>query len=329
MKRRAFLAALPAVALSRGAVAETASLRLALVSPAVALNRMNMAAGGLYAGLIGELRRLGYAEDQGLTIDRYSAEGHPERLEAIVQKVLASKPDCIFAQSSETALLFKAATPTIPIVTYANNPVDHGLIATLARPGGNVTGFAASPGVEFVGKRLQYLHEAAPKARRIGFLSPRSEWEQALQPALGQIQQAGLEILGAAEGNLSRETDYRRFFAAMAGHGMEGLVVSDTADNARNVDVIQALVRKAQLPAIYPWRFALRYGGLMSYGVDTLAVGAGLGGYIARILKGAKPTDLPYQQPEKFELVLNLVAARQMKLRFPQSLLARADETLE
>lgn len=304
-------------------------MRLALVSPAVPIDRMNMAAGGLYAGLIGELRRLGYAEDQGLTIDRYSAEGHAERLPAIVQRVTASKPDCIFAQSSETALLFKAASATIPIVTYANNPVDHGLIATLARPGGNITGFAASPGVEFVGKRLQYLHEAAPKAKRIGFLSPKSEWEQVLQPALGQIQQSGLELLGGAEGDLGREPDYRRFFTAMAKLGMEALVVSDTPDNARNVESIQAHVRKAQLPAIYPWRFALRYGGLMSYGVDTLASGAGLGGYVARILKGANPADLPYQQPTQFELVLNLAAARQLKLRFPQSLLARADETLE
>ena len=329
MKRRDLLAALPALAVVRHASAETARVRVAFVSPATSVNRMNMAAGGLYAGVLGELRRLGYAEGEALTVERYSADGRVERLSGIVQTVVASKPDCIFAQSSETALLFKAATTTIPIVTYANNPVDRGLIASMARPGGNITGFAASPGVEFVGKRLQYLHEAAPKATRIGFLSPKGEWDELITPALAQIQQGGLELLGGADSGLTREIDYRRFFATMAQRKMEALVVSDTTDNARNVELIQSHIHRAQLPAIYPWRLAQRYGGLMSYGVDTLASGAGLGDYIVRILKGANPADLPYQQPTKFELVLNLVAARQMKLRFPQSLLARADETLE
>ena len=270
MKRRALLGAVPAFAAMRGAAAETKVARLAIVSPATPVNRMNMAAGGLYAGLLGELRRLGYAEGEALTVERHSAEGHFERLAPIVRAVVESKPDVVFAQSSETALLLKAATTTIPIVTYANNPVDHGLIASFARPGGNITGLASSPGAELVGKRLQFLHEAAPKAVRIGFLSPRGEWEQSLAPALGQIQQAGLELLGAADGALAREAEYDRFFTNMAQRRMEALVVSDTADNARNVALIQARLLKARLPAIYPWRLAMRPGALMSYGVDTL-----------------------------------------------------------
>ena len=329
MRRRALLVTLPALTLVRGVSAQTKRARLAIVSPAISTGQMNQAAGGLFAGVLGELRRLGYAEGETLVVERYSADGHSERLPAIVRDVLASQPDCILAQASETAILLKAATTTIPIVTYANNPVDHGLIATFARPGGNVTGFAASPGAQIVGKRLQFLHEAAPKATRIGFLSSKDEWEQSLAPAVGQIQQGALELLGAASGALGSEADYRRFFVAMAEQGMEALVVADTPENVREVGFIQAQVQKARLPAIYPWRLALRRGGLMSYGVDTLASGAGLGDYIARILKGANPADLPYQQPTQFELVLNLVAARQLRLKFPQSLLARADETLE
>ena len=242
---------------------------------------------------------------------------------------MASKPDCILAQGYETAVLFKPATAIIPIVAYANNPVEHGLIASFARPGGNITGFAASPGAELVGKRLQFLREAAPRATRIGFLSTRDVWEQTLTPALGQIQQGGLDLLGGADDELTRETDYRRFFASMAARRMEALVVGDTPENVRQVELIQAELQKARLPAIYPWRLALQRGGLMSYGVDTLASGTGVGGYIGRILTGTRPADLPYQQPTQFELVLNLVAARQMRLKFPQSLLARADELLE
>ena len=274
MRRRALLVTLPALTLVRGVSAQTKRARLAIVSPAISTGQMNQAAGGLFAGVLGELRRLGYAEGETLLVERYSVDGHSERLPAIVRDVVASQPDCILAQSSETAIPFKAATTTIPIVAYANNPVDHGLIATFARPGGNVTGFAASPGAQIVGKRLQFLHEAAPKATRIGFLSSKDEWERSLAPAVDQIQQ------GAPAGD-------------------------------------------------HPWRLAVRRGGLMSYGVDTLASGAGLGDYIARILKGANPADLPYQQPTQFELVLNLVAARQLRLKFPQSLLARADEALE
>jgi putative tryptophan/tyrosine transport system substrate-binding protein len=329
MKRRALLGAVPALVAIRGAAAETKVARLAIVSPATAVTRMNMAAGGLYAGLLGELRRLGYAEGEALTVERHSADGHFDWMAPIVRAVVESKQDVVFAQSSETALLFKAATTTIPVVTYANNPVDRGLIESLARPGGNITGFSSSPGAEFTGKRLQFLHEAAPKASRIGFLASKGEWEQLLLPVLPQIQQGGLELLGSAEGALARESDYRRFFSDMARRKMDALVVTDTTDNARNVELIQSLVRKAQVPTIYPWRLGLRYGVLMSYGVDTLAAGAVLGDYVVRILKGANPADPPYQQPSKFELVLNLPGARQMHLKFPQSLLARADETLE
>ncbi len=315
--------------LMRGAAAETKPARLAVVSPAISLSRMNQAAGGLFAGVLGELRRQGYVEGESLTVERYSAGGRTERLPTIVQGVVASKPDCILAQGYETAVLFKPATATIPIVAYANNPVEHGLIASFARPGGNITGFAASPGAELVGKRLQFLREAAPKATRIGFLSTRDVWEHTLTPALGEIEQGGLDLLGGADDELTREADYRRFFAVMGERRMEALVVGDTPENVRQVDLIQAELHKAHLPAIYPWRLALARGGLMSYGVDLLASGAAVGDYIARILKGTSPADLPYQQPTKFELVLNLLAARQMRLKFPQSLLARADEALE
>jgi putative ABC transport system substrate-binding protein len=233
---------------------------------------MTVTGGPYYRALFDELRRLGYVEGQNLRIERYSGGGRAEKYASLARDVVRSRPDLIFTQTTRLVSHFKAATASIPIVAYLSDPVAHGLVASLARPGGNITGIMSDAGLEIYGKSLELLKEAAHALSRIGFLNPHSLWDQ----PIGQATREAAERLGVvlipAPLNGFQEADYRQAIAALKEQGADALLVGPVAENYSNRQLIVALAAQTRLPALYPDRIFVEAGGLMSYGFDLPAL---------------------------------------------------------
>jgi putative ABC transport system substrate-binding protein len=208
--------------------------RVAIVYAAAPIEEISEAKDPFLRSLFTELRRLGYTEGQDLAIERRSGGGRREGYPDVAREVVRSGPDLIFAQSGRLAQAFRGATTTIPIVTITSGPVELGLATSLARPGGNVTGFSLDVGLNILGKRLELLKEAVPRASRVAYLTPRAAWEI----RWGQIMRdagahANVTVLGALLDNPIGEAEYRRAFAAMVTDRPDALVVSDHAEGIR------------------------------------------------------------------------------------------------
>jgi putative ABC transport system substrate-binding protein len=337
MKRREFLALVAgAVARPRAALTQqtTKVYRIAIVHPSRPVSQMTETGGVPYwRALFQELRLLGYVEGQNLVVERYSGEGREQNYARLAQDVVQLKPDLIYTFSSPMVGHFKAATTTIPIVGLFADPVRFGLVAGLAKPGGNITGIDFNVGFDILTKRLELLREAIPSLTNVGVLDSRG-----LREGPGGIarreaaQHLGISLVGPPLEGTIQETEYRRVFAAMKKEGAEAILVSDQPENSTNMRLISELSEKSRLPASCPFREYLEGGALgclMSYGVSVVHEFRQVASYIDRILKGAFPGDLPVQQSTKFELVINLKTAKALGLTIPQSLLLRADEVIE
>ncbi len=246
----------------------------------------------------------------------------------LVAELVRSRVDVIMVGNGPQALAAKQATTTIPIVfATALDPVAQGLVASLARPGGNITGLTLSAGTEIVGKSLQLLHEAVPKASRVAVLwNPATAGHRlSLKEAENAARSLGLhlQILEA------RGPDaFESAFAAMTRERTGALFVLADPMFVFNRAQLVELAAKHRLPAIYGLREQAEAGGLMAYGPLLADLYRRAGTYVAKILKGAKPADLPIEQPTKFELVINLKTAKALGLTIPPSLLGRADEVI-
>jgi putative ABC transport system substrate-binding protein len=317
-----------AAPLAAGAQQRGKVYRIALVHPALAVADMTEAKDPYYKVLFSELRRLGYVEGQNLVIERRSAEGRPARFPEVAREVVQLQPDLIFLISGRMARAFKAATTTIPIVGMTGDPIQDKLVTTLARPGGNLTGFSADVDESVFGKHPELLREVVPRAVRVAALCPRSggNYMQLMRPAAARV---GMTLIGAFLDDPIQESEYRRAFAAMARERVDALLVADAAENDAHRRLIVELAAQARLPAIYPFRSFAEVGGLITYSADNLDQFRRAAGYIDRILKGANPGELPYQQPTKFELIINLKTARALGLTIPPAVLARADELIQ
>jgi putative ABC transport system substrate-binding protein len=275
------------------------------------------------------LSEAGYVEGQNVAIEYRWAEGHYGRLPALLADLVARKVDVIIMGGGSTgALAAKSATSEIPIVfTQGGDPVELGLVTSLARPGGNLTGVSIQVG-ELMPKRLELLSELVPQAGMIAVLvNPNNASAERM---IRDVQEAGrakgvqLHILKAAT-----EAEIDSAFDALVQLGAGALVVgADAFFNSRRDQIVALSVRHA-VPAIYEWREFAAAGGLISYGPSFPAVNRQVGVYAGKILKGAKPADLPVEQPTKFELVVNLKTAEALGLIVPQTILARADEVIE
>jgi putative tryptophan/tyrosine transport system substrate-binding protein len=272
------------------------------------------------------LEALGYVEGRNILFEHRYAEGRPERLPDLASDLVRSKPDVIIAAGGDVAPFAKRATSTIPIVVITSaDPVQGGLVAGLARPGGNVTGltFVSS---ELAGKRLQFLKEAAPGVTRVAVLwnpdHPDGEFP-ATQTAAGSlaVQVQSLEVRG--------RDDFTGAFAAANRERMEAVVVASSRLMTLNRARILELATQNRLLVASGWGPWAAEGGLLSYGPDLDAVIRRSAIYVDRILKGARPADIPVEQPTKFELVINLKTARRLGLTIPPSLLQRADHVIE
>jgi putative ABC transport system substrate-binding protein len=274
------------------------------------------------------LRELGYVEGQNIAIEHRFAEGQPERLPALAAELVRLKVDVIVTTGPPAPEAAKRATRTIPIVfAVAGDPVAEGLVASVARPGGNITGLA-SIAPEVVGKELELLKEVVPKVSRVAVLLNPSNQNHAptLRRAEGAAQALGVQ-LHIVQARTSPEIEAA--FAAMRSQRVGGvLVLRDSFFLAQRTQ-IAALAAKIRLPAVYGIRQEAEAGGLMAYGASLPHMYRRAATYVDKILKGAKPADLPVEQPTKFELVINLKTAKALGLTIPPSLLQRADEVIQ
>jgi putative ABC transport system substrate-binding protein len=333
MKRREFIAGLLVAASLRPARAQqaTKTYRLALVHPSNPIADMSeTSTRAFYRSFFKELRQLGYVEGKNLIIERYSGAGWTEHFYELTRDVVRHQPDVIFASSSRLVREFKEATNTIPIVASTDDPVVGGLVASLARPGGNITGVSVDAGIEIWGKRLGLLMEAIPHLSRVGFLASRGALEAAVGAAMREAaQRRGVALVAPPLDGPFVEAEYRRVFATMVQERADGLIVNDQVEHATNRRLIAELAEENRLPAIYAYREQVEAGGLMAYAIDLSALYRHAAEHIDLILKGAKPGEIPYYQATKFELIINVKAARAIGLSIPPSLLLRADEVIE
>jgi putative tryptophan/tyrosine transport system substrate-binding protein len=273
------------------------------------------------------LSETAYVEGRNVALEYRWAEGRYDRLPALAADLAGRRVDVIVAANDVAALAAKGATSTIPIVFIAGDPVKRGLVASLARPGGNLTGVSIL-NIELNPKRLELLSELVPQARVIALLvNPNSAYAERIT---GDIRKAArakgwqLNILKAGT-----EDEIDAAFGSLAQRPAEALLVSSDSFFLSRRHQLTALAARYAVPAIYDWREYAAEGGLISYGTSLTDTGRQAGIYVGKILKGAKPADLPVQQPTRFELVINLKTAKVLNLTVPQSILARADEVIE
>jgi len=333
MRRRDFIAGLMfAAATARAQAQQTGKVyRIAIAHPTAPVADINQASKGSIAipAIFEELTRLGYVEGRNLLIERYSGEGRATHYPDLAHQIVSRNPDLIIAISF-FVLDVKAATSTIPIVGVFGNPIAFGIVPSLARPGGNVTGISIDAGWwDQVAKRVQLLKEAVPQITRLGVLEPRIVREQFSAEERDLALKNSVSNVGPPLERPTDEQEYRRVFAALAQEGAEGLFVADEPENVTHRTLIIELAEKGRLPTIYPNRQFVEAGGLMSYGIDMSDVGRRVADLADKILKGAKPADIPIFQPTHFELSINLKTTKTLGIELPPFLVARADNVIE
>ncbi len=282
----------------------------------------------LIAGFREGLRQLGYVEGKSIVIEYRFAEGRTEQLPTLAVELVSLNVDVLLAQGTPVTLAAKRATATIPIVIVGpSNPVEVGLIASLARPGGNVTG-VSSGYVDVAAKWVELLREVVPKASRIGYLENLDNL--ANQTFVKHVMTAG-RTLGVAVRVFSatKPDEVERQLTAIAKARVQAILVSpDAVLRTKRKETVE-FAAKAHLPAMYGGRDYVDDGGLMSYSPSRPEMGRQAATYVDKILKGAKPADLPVEEPTKFELVINMRTAKALGLTIPQSVLIRADEVIQ
>jgi putative ABC transport system substrate-binding protein len=269
------------------------------------------------------LAELGWVEGRSVVIERRTAEGRPERAPALMAELVARGADVIIVSATDWLLRSALQTRTIPLVAIFNeDPVADGLVASLARPGANLTGVTSGTGRELYDKRLQLLLELAPASRRVAFLGRRKAWEF-YRGGGGRAEAASVFI------PIEQAEDFETAFATVLKERADALLVSHGPVLNVGAARIAAFTREQRLPAVFPWRSAAAAGGLMSYGPDVTAHFRQIADYVDKILRGAKPGELPIEQPTRFGLVINGETAKAFGLAIPPTLLALAEEVIE
>jgi putative ABC transport system substrate-binding protein len=279
------------------------------------------------ASLLQGLERLGWVAGRNVQIDTRWAAGRPDNFRAFAGELLALEPDVLVGVSTSAVRALQQASRNVPIVFVGVvDPVGSGLVASLSRPGGNATGFVIFE-YSLAGKWLELLKELAPEVKRAAVLRDSS-----LTAGIGQfaaiqaVAPIGMD-LSAIDLRVSAEIE--RDVAEFAHGTRGGLIVTVSQFGVNHSDMIAAIAARHKLPAVYPFRYYVTAGGLMSYGPDSRSDYVQTAGYVDRILRGEKPANLPVQVPTKFELVINLKTAKALSITIPAALLARADEVIE
>jgi putative ABC transport system substrate-binding protein len=326
IRRRKFLATLGGAAaawsLAAGAQQATKVPTIGILGSGIPATQ-----GQWYAAFVQRLRELGWIDGRTVAIEYRWAEGRDERAAEIAAKFVQHKVDVIVTSATAGVVAAKQATSVIPIVfAAAGDPVGTGLVASLARPGGNVTGLSIQQ-TDLAGKRLELLREVIPGLRRLAMLVNVGNPLAVLD--LGEVQAAartfGLEVITL---EIRRGEDITPAFEALKGRAEALYVVIDPLVGTHRIR-INTLVLAARLPTMHTLREGVEAGGLMSYGANLPDLFRRAADFVDKILRGAKPADLPVEQPTKFDLVINLTTAKVLGLEIPSTLLARADEVIE
>ena len=279
---------------------------------------------------LAKLRELGWIDGQTITIEYRWAEGDVDRLPGLASDLVRRKVDLIVAPAASAALAAKKATGTIPIVMmFPTDPVELGLVASLSRPGGNVTGTTYAPDSGILGKQLELLKEAVPAANRVAML-----WNPADPGYTSQMSEALEAVARARRIRLQRVAasgpqDLDIAFAAMARERAEALIGSGSSTWIVHRAKLAELAVRHRLPTMYGYREMAEAGALMAYGVNMVDFIGRAATYVDKILRGASPAELPVEQPTTFQLVINLKTAKTIGLAVPQSLLLRADDVIQ
>jgi len=282
----------------------------------------------LHTAFLQGLRQLGYREGKNVMIEARWADNNLDRLSELAAELVHIKVDVIVSRSPQSALAAKKATPTIPIViVVGNDPVELGLISSLARPGGNITGLASLAGTGLIGKRLELLKETFPKVSRVAVLwnpeNPASV--SSMKATETPARWLGIKIQSV---EMRQGNDLEQAFTVTKREGAEALLALNSPLVYSQMQRIVDLVTNNRLVGMYSESRWTETGGLMSYGASFADLSRRAATYVDKILKGAKPADLPVEQPTKFELFINLKAAKQIGLTIPPNVLARADRVI-
>ena len=286
-----------------------------------------------YQAFVGTLREHGFVEGQNLAMELRFAAGRVERFPELVADLVRLKVDVIVSGAIPAIRAAKQATTTIPIVMVGvSDPVGNGLVASLAHPGGNVTGVAGDTGLEILGKMLEVMKEAVPTASRVAILSNVASNTSSRRSSVLETLETAAQKLGLTLRHFDAENrdDFDRLFSAMVRDRVNALLVRADPLVQANRTKIAELAERHRLPAIYGQAsFLYDANGLMFYGHDVIALNKQAAGYASKILKGAKPADLLVEQPNRYELLINLKTATALGLTIPRSVLFRADRVIE
>ena len=275
------------------------------------------------------LRKLGWVEGKNLLIEYRWAEGNIERLPALAAELVQLKVDLIVAPAGTAALAAKKATSSIPIVMiFPIDPVATGLVASLRRPGGNVTGTASSAGLEIIGKQLQLLKEIAPRMSRVAFIWDAANTDSPL--ILKDLESAGRALRIQVQSLKVRgPEEFEAAFVSMARDKAEAILFSRDNLFLVNRKTLAELAVKGRLPTMWNYLEPVEEGGLAAYAVNMPGFVGQAANYVDKILKGAKPADLPVEQPTTFEFVVNMKTAKALGIKIPETILLRADRVIE
>jgi putative ABC transport system substrate-binding protein len=304
--------------------------RLAIFSPSE--QSANMHAGSdnrYYRAFFDELRRLGQIEGQNLAVESYGREQNTSGPAALAADIVRSNPDLIYVVGPG-ALLFKQQTDRIPIVTVTGDPIAQGLVRNLARPGGNITGASVDTGPSIHGKRIALLREVVPAISKLACLTLRMQWEIVQGPAMrAAAEVANISLLPALLDLPSSEAAYQNAIAQASRGGANAMMVLDSPDTMSNRNLIVNLINEARIPAIYPFPEFAEAGGLLAYSFDLIELNKRVANNVDAILRGADPGDIPFYQPSKFVLSVNVKAANALGITMPATLMASADNVIE
>jgi putative ABC transport system substrate-binding protein len=330
MRRRTFITALGGAAAWPLAARAQKPHRIAFVHSGIPAGQLTEASGPFWIRRFYEvLRGLGDVEGVNLVVDRYSAEGRSDRFAAVAATVVAQTPDVIVVNLNDLVKVFTQATATIPIVAIMSDPIAAGSLTNLAHPGGNLTGVSINAGLEILGKRLQILKGIMPSASKVAYLLSQHAWTRGPGPSFQELAKP-LEIT-LVEKFLPQvdEVHLNRAFAEMTDQKFDAGMVDEGGSYLARRSSIVEMANQYQLPIIYPYRDYVEAGGLVAYAPDLGELAGRMAEDVHQILKGAKPGDIPFYQPAKFALIINLKAAKAIGLTVPQSIISGADQVIE
>jgi putative tryptophan/tyrosine transport system substrate-binding protein len=333
MKRRAFMGLVGGAIvwpLSARAQQSRKQHRLAFVHSGIPTDKLTAAAGPFWIRRFYEtLEKLGHREGSNLIVERYSAEGHFDRFAALSAEVVTSKPDVIVSNLNALIKTFLAATAAIPIVGITSDPVAGGLIASLARPGNNLTGVSVEAGPEIIAKRLQIMKEAMPSAVNVAYLLSGSRPDGVGDESYHEAARRLGVVLTERLVSQADEAQLRQSFAEMAEQRIDAVLLDGSGSFVALRALLVELAVKSRIPVVYPYRDYVEQGGLMAFAPDLGELAERMASDVHQIFEGAKAADIPFYLPSKFQLLINLKAAKTIDIEMPPTLVARADEVIE